>query len=125
MAVDLGTDVAVFASSTGYTDPLFALVSGARAIADSVMRLWHDDVDGLDLSELLSSPIAEARLWSLEGALRDAALVDERVGSISVRLTRPSSETLRIAGNIIPADGSKPFAYVFEASPEAIKVLSP
>lgn len=130
-ALGYGVDVSTFVD--GDLSPNFTLVSGERAIAESVLRLWltkrttliTDEDAGHQLLEHLSQAIADGDS-SLESTLRLEALRDERVSSIDVAVeVDRAAETLTVTGVIHPADEADPFEFVFQITASRIDILLP
>lgn len=135
----LGSDVSCFVvNEDGLPDldPNFRLIDGPRSIVESVAKMWTtqrgtlitNTSRGIDVREWLSSEIdpTPAGLAPLVQDLTAEALRDERVRRISVRITVDElAESMRIEGEIDPADESGPFAYVLEIDKVTPKILLP
>lgn len=127
---DFGTDVSTYVM--GDLDPSFGIISGRRVVAEAVGRLWTSakgtiitDIDaGVDVRQLLSSPVDDNTQNELSQILRNEALRDERVLDIAVevRLNAPL-QRLSIRGAITTSD--EVFEFVFAASPDSLDLLEP
>lgn len=105
-------------------DPLFALVSGPQLVLAAVYRRWTTNPDGedgariyagrcRDIRQLLQARYDAAVLTSWQQDLAQLAKDDERVDDCAVIFDQGAQgRTVKMRGNIQPADGSTPFAFV-------------
>lgn len=107
-------------------DPHLSDVTGRRALLECVARRWwdlagslfYDRGYGKGLAAYLSAVVQSPS--TIEAALEDEALKDERVQACSVSVT-VAGESLSISGSITDDEG--PFAFTVMASKLDVKAL--
>lgn len=128
---DYGTDLA-----THYTDPpdlSWRVITGARALAESIVRRWltprgtlPTNADcGVDLRAALNGAITQTALYRIAEALQAEAEADDRVSTCAVTLSFDSTtSTLTVSAAVDPATpDSGEFEMVFSISPTTISRL--
>lgn len=125
---DYGTDLRMVA---GDLDPLFGLVSGPTAVAQSLaLRLqtpeggvfYDPDYLSLDLREYLSADVDDAELYRLRAKIERALRADERVDDLDLEVEfSAAAETLTVVAEGYGAEG--PFRLVVAASAAHVAIL--
>jgi len=125
---DFGTDIAGAAG----LDPDFTLVSGLRALMESLVRRFTTPQGGLfyapeyvslDVRDYLGQATTDAQRRALSALMESAALHDERVDAVRVTLefaARAGLTTITVEGDTALG----PFRFVLAASPALVTLLS-
>lgn len=125
-----GTDVSTFVD--GDLDPYFRSLTGARVVAEAVVRRWTTPSGGLffdpnfgaDVRELVSSALSPHALFSLASTLAAEAEEDERVHSAHVNVSfNAQTRKLIVRAEIISAEG--PFTLVVSVDRLSVELLEP
>ncbi|MGZ3454443.1 MAG: hypothetical protein ACXVEF_32855 [Polyangiales bacterium] len=125
-----GVDVSTFLE--GDLDPYFRLISGARVVAEAIVRRWttptgglfFDESFGVDIRELASKAMTPQTLFALASTLAAQAEEDERVQSALVNVSfSAATKRLLVRAEIRCATG--PFTLVVSADRLSVELLEP
>lgn len=127
---DYGEDVSTFLD--GDLDPYFRPLTGARVVAEAIVRRWTTPTGGLffepgfgvDVRELASQAMTPQTVFTLGAQLAAQAEEDERVQSALVELSLdPRPRRLVVRGEIRTATG--PFTLVVSVDRLSVELLEP
>ena len=123
----LGLDVSTFPD----LDATFALISGAKVVAEAVARrittprgsLRGQPDYGIDVRDYLNEGLTPARVFALKAAIQAEAEADPRVASVDVDVTHdPKAGSLRVSVAGVSSLG--PFELVLAITAVSVEVLS-
>ncbi len=125
-----GIDVSTFVD--GDLDPYFRPLSGARAVAEAVVRRWttpggglfFDLSFGIDVREHVSQAMSPPALFAFGSQLAAQAEEDERVHSALLDVSfDPMAKGLHVRAEIRTARG--PFTLVVSVDRLTVEILEP
>ena len=117
MATDYGTDF------SSYPDLDWGKrIDGPDAVLQAIARSLEDAQLGVDLRDWLNAEFGPADIYNLEETIRSRCLVDERVESATVTVTRPTLFELRIAIFLLLAEG--PFRRILKVTELGVEILT-
>lgn len=131
---DYGTDVSTYVKNdegVSDLDPFFTEISGARVVAEQVLRRWetprnglfYDRTVGAGIYQLLAKRTSIPALLEKKSLLQSQAERDERVWSADVNIEPTDDTSLAVDGDITLEDGT--FSLVASISNVTIDLLSP
>jgi len=127
---DYGVDVSTFLD--GDLDPYFRPLTGARVVAEAVVRRWTTPSGGLffepgfgvDVRELASQAMTPQALFTLGAQLAAQAEEDDRVQSALVEVSfNHSTRKLLVRADLRTATG--PFSLVVSVDRLSLDILEP
>lgn len=123
---DLGTDI----YCVDDIDPSFAVVDGARALAQAIARrlatprggLFYDTEYGFDLTAFLNADIDDRAAFQIAVGVENEALKDERVRECRATVAYDAqTEVMRVV--LAGVSSSGPFQLILGVSDVSVEVL--